>query len=359
MISVIGAGPTGSHAAFLLAREGHDVSLYEEHKEVGKPVQCTGIVTQSIRDVIALPRESVINEVKTARIFSPNNKHLDIHFKRPNLILDRTVFDKALADRAVDAGARLLLGNHFRGFRGGKAVLHHAGRTREKPFDQLIGADGPLSSVAKASGIFGTREFWTGIQATVRMRNDNLVEFYPHIASFAWLVPEDSKTVRIGLLARRHARNEFEQFLRQRAPKSNLLGKQAGVVPLYNPKLRTQKENIFLVGDAATQVKATTGGGLVPGLTAANCLVSAMTGESDYERLWKREVGSSLNLHLRMRRVMDRFEDKDYDRLVGLCFSNRMRSVLATTDRDNLKSLALSMLKLEPRLLSFAKHLIW
>ena len=49
MISIIGAGPSGSHLACLLSKHD-DVNVYEEHSEIGKPVQCTGLVTSSIKD---------------------------------------------------------------------------------------------------------------------------------------------------------------------------------------------------------------------------------------------------------------------------------------------------------------------
>src|SRR5205814_1994339 len=41
-VLVVGAGPTGSNAARLLAAGGWKVLLVEEHPEVGHPVQCAG-----------------------------------------------------------------------------------------------------------------------------------------------------------------------------------------------------------------------------------------------------------------------------------------------------------------------------
>jgi len=44
-ISIIGAGPAGNYLAYLLAKNSFDVCVFEEHKTVGLPVQCTGITT--------------------------------------------------------------------------------------------------------------------------------------------------------------------------------------------------------------------------------------------------------------------------------------------------------------------------
>jgi len=74
MISIIGAGPSGSYLAFLLAKSGKKVQIFEEHSSVGRPVQCTGIVTSSISRFIRLKKEFVINRPNS---FS-ETKHKDI-----------------------------------------------------------------------------------------------------------------------------------------------------------------------------------------------------------------------------------------------------------------------------------------
>ena len=46
-VVVIGGGPIGCYTAYLLAKEGHSVEIYENHKKIGAPIQCTGILTSS------------------------------------------------------------------------------------------------------------------------------------------------------------------------------------------------------------------------------------------------------------------------------------------------------------------------
>ncbi|MCK5026553.1 MAG: NAD(P)-binding protein, partial [Nanoarchaeota archaeon] len=107
MISIIGAGPAGSAAAYLLARAGEDVTIYEEHGSVGEPVQCTGIVTSAFNKLVKPRPEFIVNEIKHARIYSPNGKNIDIRMAKPNIIIDRWAFDNHLCDKAEAAGARL------------------------------------------------------------------------------------------------------------------------------------------------------------------------------------------------------------------------------------------------------------
>ena len=62
---------------------------------------------------------------------------------------------------------------------------------------------------------------------------------------------------------------------------------QAGLIPVYNPRQKAQKENILLIGDAAAQVKATTGGGIIQGLTAAECAANSISENISYEKAWR------------------------------------------------------------------------
>jgi digeranylgeranylglycerophospholipid reductase len=357
MITIVGAGPVGCFAAYLLAKAGKEVQILEEHDMVGHPVQCTGLVTSSIQDVLRLPRHTIVNQTSKSRIFAPNNSYVDVDFSKKNIVLDRRSFDQAIAEMAKRAGADILLGHRFVNSRGNMIHARCHGKLRKVKTSILIGADGPLSQVAKANNLWGKRNFWIGLQARVRLKNDNAIEFYPFIGAFGWVVPESEDTARIGVLAPTDAKAILEQFLRQRLHNPKVIDRQAGLVPIHNPSLLSERSNIFLVGDAATQVKATTGGGLIPGMIAARCLSESILAGKDYHKLWKKGVGRSLQLHLLIRKALDRFTEEDYNRLVALCSGKKASSSLATIDRDNPMKLILSLLGSEPRMLRFAKYL--
>ncbi|MBW2974172.1 NAD(P)/FAD-dependent oxidoreductase [Candidatus Woesearchaeota archaeon] len=359
MISVIGAGPAGCYSAYLLAKAGKDVSLFEEHKEIGSPVQCTGLVTSPINNILKLKKGIIINEIDKVKIFSSEKNFLGLKLKDKNLILDRKKFDSHLADLAVSMGAKIFLNYKFISCEKNIIKIRY-NNEKEAAIrtDNLIGADGPLSQVAKLSGMIKQRKFLTGIQATAKLKNDNCIEFYPSIGAFAWVVPENSETCRVGVASYNNPKDDFTGLLKlKKISSKDIIEKQGGLIPVYDPRLKTKKDNIYLVGDAAAQVKATTGGGIIQSLKAAQALADSIINNRDYEKEWKKEIGKDLLLHLRMRNIMNRFREKDWSRLIKMFKKDRTKRIIESFDRDYPTRFAYKLLLSEPRMLYFLRFL--
>jgi len=128
------------------------------------------------------------------------------------------------------------------------------------------------------------------------------------------------------------------------------------MIPLYDPKLTTQKGNIYIVGDAAGQVKASTGGGIVPGLACAHALAGSIISRQDYEKRWRRAAGKELHAHLLIRKVLSRFSDKDYDRLVRVLKDEK--TAFSRYGRDEAAKLLPRLVLRHPSLLLLARRLI-
>ena len=86
-----------------------------------------------------------------------------------------------------------------------------------------------------------------------------------------------------------------------------------GVVPL-GPLKKTYSANIMIVGDAAAQVKPTSGGGKYTGLLCSNyCYKIAIQALQKnnyskqflkkYHKLWSAELGRELNLGMNFRKI--------------------------------------------------------
>lgn len=356
MIAIIGAGPVGNYLSYLLSKK-KEVNVFEEHSKIGLPVQCTGITTSLLKNIIKLKKDVVVNEIKKGRIYSPNKKFIEIDFKEKNIIVDRYKFDNQIADMAKQNGVKFFLNHKFIGNKNNIALIKDKKNNTIKKikYESLVGADGPLSSVAKSNNMFGRREFWNGMQARVRLKNENIVEFYPFFGTYAWVVPENKDIARVGIASTKDLKTLFRNFLFKfkNIKEKDIIEYQSGIIPKYNPRAKTQNNNVYLIGDSASQVKATTGGGIIQGLSAAKSLSHSILKNKNYEKEWRKLIGKELYIHLITRKIMDKFNEKDWNKLV----SGIDKSILENNDRDNISIIALKMLLKKPSLLYFTKYL--
>lgn len=370
-INIIGAGPAGNYCAYLLAKKGFSVSVYEEHRTIGNPVQCTGIITKELEKFFSEKeiKKYLVNKAVKTKVYS-QNKCAEIKLKG-DLIIDREKFDKYISDKAKKEGAKYYLNSRFIGIKDDFALVKSlkTQKTERIKTDILIGADGPLSETAKAAGLWKKeeRKFLVGIQATAKYKNKNIVEFYLEKGTFAWIVPVNKNTVRIGLAAKQsqNAKQIFNEFLEEKLGKKyekKIIDKQAGLIPIYNSKLKTQiKINglcVYLLGDAACQVKATTGGGIIQGLTAAECLAEAIAENKNYGKLCGRKLNKELKLHLLIRKALDNFSSKEYDELIELAQKERIAKILNQEQRDNATKIIFKILAKEPKAILFVRKII-
>ena len=198
------------------------------------------------------------------------------------------------------------------------------------------------------------RNPWIGIQVRAECANEGLVEFYPTVGTYGWVVPEHNDIARVGLCARKDAKSIFDRFLLQRGV-GKILSYQGGLIPEYLPSVTTSKGPVRLVGDAATHVKATTGGGIIQSLIAGEALSHSIHTGENYDRAWRAKLGRDLWIHLKMRTVMDRFTPADWEYLITLFEQDKLRTILETHDREYPSRFLLSMFLKEPRLAYFGR----
>ena len=168
-IAVIGAGPIGGYAAFLFAKAGHKVDIYEEHATVGCPIQCTGLLTSDFEQ-FNFPKDSyLVNTFSGIEIFSPSGKKVAIRQKE--FLVDRTRFDQFFVDMAKTAGASLYLRHAFVRKEGNSLIIRSTKDRKDFAIAPtiVIAADGPQSKTVKAYGFYHPqRQNFMGIQATVQ-----------------------------------------------------------------------------------------------------------------------------------------------------------------------------------------------
>lgn len=310
-ISVVGAGPAGSIVANTLSQD-NDVFIFEEHKE--QPVNCAGLISKSGLKQLDIKSDGfVLNTVRGAKMVSPTDKSIEIRAKGEKaFVIDRKEFDRDILNKAIDSGATLV-NERVTDVNG--CCVKYAGK--ELDVDKVVLATGTDYTLSKKLGLDTPDEFLIGAQYEMKVECDpDMVELHFIVPDFfAWIIPVDGYA-RVGLCTKSNPTHHLDTFVKRlksqgRISNDRILAKNFGVIPVYNPKLRTQYEDIFLVGDAASHVKATTGGGIILGGMAAK-LVGA-----GYERAWKKTIGRELYLHLLIRKFVNRLSPKG----VNLLFS--------------------------------------
>jgi geranylgeranyl reductase family protein len=349
MISVIGAGPAGSYYSSLAAKH-NEVHLFEEDRLIGRPVACTGILTDSVKGILkSIPKDLIVTNIRQFKIIAPNGKSIYIKLKRPDIVLDRAAFDQYLYHKAVDSGTNMHLGERFLGYK--RTDNKYRIKTSKSTYDtdMIVGADGPTSHVAKSADIYGDRRFIQGLQ--VRARYPDLEQettiIHLNLGEFSWIVPEDDKIARIGVIGPNNKKlhEDYKRLIKG----AKIIEHQSGIVPLYDPKqrLRKGKEDIFLIGDAATQVKATTYGGIIYGLHAGKLLSED---KETYDKKFNNTLGKELRLSLQMRGLMNSMTDKQANELIAIFEKKTNSKILAEHDRDFPSRFMIKLLMKEPRL---------
>jgi digeranylgeranylglycerophospholipid reductase len=376
MISVIGAGVAGSVFARELASM-QEVSVFERKTHNKKT--CSAILTHKIEDIERIPEKFIKSKVNLTRIHSPDGKYVEIEFKKPDLIYNREELNTYFVDKAVKAGAKIyrdheLVGVHIKKENNHyEAILNLKDRKgnmhKEVRSQYLIGADGCLSNTAKLLHIYGNRRMFIGFKAELKAKHDNIIHFYPYITDFAWQNPIDDKTIEVGMcieLGKPYARDasaRFDAFLKRFPGK--LLSREAAMIPIWNPSQQLQKHNSLLIGDAATINKPTTGGGIIYGIIsariAAHEIQNVMLGkqkEIHYASMLKKRLGNNLWMHLKIRDVLNKFSDDEWNHLIDRFQKPALKHILASHSRDFPLQFSTKVFASDPGLLKYISKLL-
>lgn len=337
-VAVIGAGPAGSMAAKYAALSGAHTLLLEEHASIGWPVECAGLLGNKALEESELSMgKFVLRGLKGARVFSPN---ADITFKAKSCkawVVDRKLFDRALALEAVKSGAELRLNAPVREFdREDDGCVLTAGNGEQIKADVVISAEGVRAIIARQAGIGPVQKILSGAQVEAPFSTDDpdKVEVYfgPSPGLFAWVIPTTNDAARIGLCATDSGCGHLRAFLQMDRIRKRLKGSPIGLVvgglPL-GPPASTATDRFLAVGDACGQVKPTSGGGIYPGLVAAKIaggVAAAAVQESDcsaerlreYDKLWRARLGRELEIGMRVNRLLNRMNQSEIDEALTL-----------------------------------------
>lgn len=320
-VVIVGAGPAGTTTAEHAALGGARVLVLERKKAVGTPVACGEFmpVTEEVKAILPnapdldplfdVPSSLVSRHTDLIRIMSPKPRSFDLPFRGYTTYRDR--FDSHLASRAEKAGAKIVTGAQVTSVKGNEVS------TREATYRAkvVVGADGPVSRVARDLGLPRNQDLYPAITSHAVGDFEPVVEMhFGGIApgAYAWVMPKkEGANIGVGVAPKfsdGRVGDYLQTFIKNRGLQT--VGRPVGkYVPSSGPIGRTFTESGLVVGDAAGHVIAVNGGGIpiamICGRIAGRVIAEHLKDGvplSLYEEEWKRQVYKPLRtaVHTKM-----------------------------------------------------------
>ncbi len=334
-IAVVGAGPVGSTFARYVAEKGLNVAIFEKKKEVGVPLQCAGLLGTKIKEVNKLPEEVILNKIYGACLYSPSNTRISMRRKERPLayVLDRIAYDKFLAKEAVKSGAKLFLNHNITKLDIKEGEIYHG--DKKTTAEVIVGADGHSSIVSKEFN--NNSNAVNAAQYLIDTGKNSFDDDYFKVnvnseisPGFLWTIPLSKSTARVGLFADYDYKNLTEilnKFIEndEKLKDASVLKKYHGKIPLFEPKKNTVKNRAILIGDSASQVKPTTGGGLIIGFIcakiAADVVFEAIESNNidilkNYHKKYRKMYKNELTMQLKVQKTYKSLSNDDLDSVI-------------------------------------------
>jgi digeranylgeranylglycerophospholipid reductase len=356
-VLIVGGGPGGLFMAARLAERGVRTLVCEEHARVGDPVHCTGVLSTDSFDRFDLPSTGILNQLTSVRFLSPGGIPVDYTTASPlATVIDRPVFDRALADRAIAAGAEIRVGARVTALDTGSDGVRASVAGAVVHARMAVLACGANYKFQRRAGFGLPTTYLQTAQRELPARDPGEVElhFGQDIApgGFAWAVPvlrPEGAFVRIGVMASRDIRRCYDRMLGRVARRWGVAADTAPprvkILPLGAVE-RTYGDRLLAIGDAAGLAKPTTGGGIYYSILsaafAADVAVDALAADcldastlSRYERAWRAELDDEFEAQQELRQVATSLSDRAIDSFFELAHSDGIMPIVRATARFN------------------------
>ena len=363
---IIGAGPVGSYTALRLAMLNVKTDVYEEHTEIGLPSHCAGHI--SIRSLKAigyypLPKGIIENTFNAANFYSPSGTKFSVRLKTPvTCALNRAKFDQYIANQAQRAGATFHLGQPVQSLRVENGYVKGVNLKDGTPVPSKItidteGISSRLLHQAKLKGLNGK-----GLVYAVETEIDQVHDVEPHAVEvymgsnapgfYGWLIPRPDGSAKLGLATDHGNPQTYLRNLMTKHPIAKRQVKGAKIfktnyhaITLAGPINKAYSNGFLAVGDVASQVKPTTGGGVIFGLTcgeiAAKVAKSALnSGDvsaktlSAYQKHCNKTLNFDISFMLRLRQFLNSLSDERWNSVLRFC--NRLGVDKALSDVEEI-----------------------
>lgn len=387
-VIVVGGGPCGSFSALNLSKRGFKVTVFEEHGEIGVPCHCAGHVSiNGLKNLglYPLPKGIVENTFTGAKFYSPNGTAFTVRMAKPiTCAVNRALFDKHVAEHAKKAGAHYNMSMRVEslvsanGFVKG-VVVKKRDKISEFLGKMVLDAEGISARILRYASLHPPRsdKIVKGIQTEVENIKDIETDIVEVILGsgyapgfYAWLIPKNETEAKVGLAAKTGNPKTLLQRLMHEHPavsgklqNAKIIREAYHPITLGGPISKAYSNGFLAVGDAASQAKPTTGGGIVFGLNCAKIaadVVAEALNKNDfsteflsiYQKRFMKIFGFDVKVMLTVREILDKLPDKKLDAIISLCGKMRLNDAFKDLKEIDLQGRAFLKLAQNPKALT-------
>jgi digeranylgeranylglycerophospholipid reductase len=304
--------------AYKLASSGHDVAIFEKKIAPGLNACCTGIISTECLQSLDIDVDVILTKVNSAKFFSPSGRCLRFQTETVQAyVVNRLLLDKALASKAQSLGVQYFFSSPVVDIIPGKDNIQVEilcfGAREIFSARAVVLANGLRPKFPRKLGLGRIKSYLVGAQVEIEAKNVDELEVYfgQEIApgAFAWLVPTSTNKAYVGLLATSRAKLHLQNLLNNLSGQGRVTSRDVEIEQKAIPVgtlARTYRDRVVVIGDAAGQVKPTTGGGIYFGhlgaRIAAEVLDEALSSDnltagqlSRYQKQWKAKMSKELS----------------------------------------------------------------
>ena len=386
-VVIVGAGPAGSSAALMAAKNGVKVALIEKEGSIAQTVRTSGVTWIKNIKEFGIP-DDCFNSIKNFSFCSPNNEVTISDSVSRAAVLDVRKTYRWLAQQAKNAGADIFIKTNIndviknsnedivgvKGIKNNEKIIFHS--------KVVIDASGFSSIICKTMGfVTQWKRFGAGAEYEVKAENVDAQTWWLMVgqkyspAGYAWIFPLGNNIVRIGVgIGKPESDVDPTQRLKEimdaKLGPIKKLGKitpiefHYGLIPNDGLSRKTVFNNLILVGDSAGQanplvlegIRYAIKFGRVAGQVSANAIKTGNTSENalyPYEKNWRKEIESKINsagkIQDRWINLSDEEWDKELDIIKELKSEEFLDFIKADFGLSNIVKLAANHPKLAVR----------
>jgi flavin-dependent dehydrogenase len=254
--------------ATALAQAGVNVDLFEEHRRVGFPEHCTGLISRATEEMIGGPAlKSELGVIESFVISGPRLS-LRLRASQPIVKLNRVRLEELMLEGAEAEGVKFIDGVKTRPLPDGTVL------PLGKSYDVVILAEGFNGTARRQLGIGFNGEVIYGVNAEAEDGGspDFEAKFDETTSDgfFSWRVTLRSVSV-VGTASRRPSvlAAKLREAMKAHNVEGDIVKTYGGPIITGPPSDKVRLGRVVVVGDAASMNKPLTGGGLYPSAAAS------------------------------------------------------------------------------------------